>query len=91
MATVAPSTSTAFGVGVLATGWHRPSDSVAAYLVCVIMFCLATAALLRWTGAGDEEMGTVEERLTPAADGRLEWDLLGPSTRRGPWRWFRSG
>ena len=65
-AVVAVVTSTAFGVGVLATGWHRPSDSVAASLVCVIMFCLATAALLKWRGAGDDTMGTVEERLTPA-------------------------
>jgi membrane-associated phospholipid phosphatase len=66
-AVIAVVTSTAFGVGVLATGWHRPSDSVGAYLVCVIMFCLSTAALLKWRGAGEEEMGTVEERLTPAA------------------------
>lgn len=52
-----------FGIGVLATGWHRPSDTVGAYLVCVAWFGLGTAVLLSWRGAGDEEMGQVEARL----------------------------
>ena len=52
-----------FGIGVLATGWHRPSDTVGAYLICVAWFGLGTAVLLSWRGAGDEEMGQVEARL----------------------------
>ena len=59
-----------FGVGVLATGWHRPSDTFAAYLVCTTWFSVATALLLRWRGPGkiDHALGKVEERLTtPAA------------------------
>ena len=55
--------SMVFGVGVLATGWHRPSDTVGAYLVCVVCFGLGTALLLAWRGSGNDEMGQVEARL----------------------------
>ena len=61
--------SMVFGVGVLATGWHRPSDTIAAYFVCVVVFGLATAGLLRWRGGGDVDqraMGKIEEKLSPA-------------------------
>jgi hypothetical protein len=59
--------SMTFGIGVLATGWHRPSDTVGAFLVCVIWFGLGTAALLRWRGSGDVEMGGIEARLDTRA------------------------
>jgi membrane-associated phospholipid phosphatase len=58
-----------FGTGVVATGWHRPSDVIAAYLVCACVFSLATLLLITWRGTGDpttRAYGAVEERLTPA-------------------------
>ena len=59
--------SMTFGIGVLATGWHRPSDTVGAVLVCVIWFGLGTAVLLRWRGSGEDEMGAIEARLDSRA------------------------
>ncbi len=56
-----------FGVGVIATGWHRPSDVVAAYGVSAMWFGLGTALLITWRGSGNVEMGSAEERL----DGRI--------------------
>jgi membrane-associated phospholipid phosphatase len=56
-----------FGIGVLVTGWHRPSDTVGAYLVCAAWFALATAMLIRRSGAGrpgSATFGEVEERLS---------------------------
>lgn len=67
-AAVAIVVSMVFGVGVLATGWHRPSDTVGSYLVCVVVFGLVTLALLAWRGGGDEaqrSMGAIEEKLSP--------------------------
>ncbi len=60
--------STTFGIGVLATGWHRPSDTIGAYLVCVAAFSAVTAILMR-VAATDvrDEMGGLEERLDPRA------------------------
>jgi len=55
--------SMTFGVGVLATGWHRPSDTMGAVLVCVIWFGLGTALLGQWREPGDDEMGAIEVRL----------------------------
>ena len=53
-----------FGLGVLATGWHRPSDVLAAFLVCAAWFGVVTAVLLRWRGGGDPGGAhTVEDRL----------------------------
>ena len=60
--------SLTFGIGVLATGWHRPSDVIAAYLVCTAVFAAITALLLHKTGAGDvgaAQFGEIEDRLTP--------------------------
>lgn len=59
--------SMVFGVGVLASGWHRPSDTFGAYLVCVVWFGLGTAFLLSWRGSGREEMSVVEARLNTGA------------------------
>ena len=44
-AVVAALVSTAFGTAVLSSGWHRPSDTIGAYLVTLAWFS-ATAALL---------------------------------------------
>jgi hypothetical protein len=57
-----------FGAGVVATGWHRPSDVLAAYLVCTGGFATATLSLIRWRGSGDDAtraFGEIEEQLTP--------------------------
>lgn len=61
---VALALSATFGIGVLATGWHRPSDTVGAYLVCIAVFATTTALLMR-TSAADvsDDMGQLEERL----------------------------
>jgi membrane-associated phospholipid phosphatase len=60
--------STVFGVGVLATGWHRPSDTIGAYLVCIAVFALVTAVLMRISACDvRDDMGHVEERLDPRA------------------------
>jgi membrane-associated phospholipid phosphatase len=61
---VAVSMSTLFGVGVLATGWHRPSDTLAAYMVCCGVFALVTVVLLGWNAGTPSEFGDVEERLS---------------------------
>lgn len=62
--------SVLFGVGVLATGWHRPSDVFAAVLVSASWFAMVTATLLRLRGGGDPECmltGEVEDRLDTGA------------------------
>ena len=38
----------AFGVAVVAAGWHRPSDAAGAYLVCLAVAALAAIAIRRW-------------------------------------------
>jgi membrane-associated phospholipid phosphatase len=69
--TAAATIAVGFGIGVLATGWHRPSDTVGSYLVCATWFSLATALLIRWRGAGrpgSATFGEVEEHIsTPVA------------------------
>jgi hypothetical protein len=42
---VAALTSTAFGTAVLSSGWHRPSDTIGAYLVSLVWFAAAAAAV----------------------------------------------
>jgi membrane-associated phospholipid phosphatase len=70
--------ATAFGTAVLTSGWHRPSDTFAAYLVCLAWYCVTMAVLVAWRGQGDlDELGrdTVEEaadvRMTALAGGLL--------------------
>lgn len=68
-ALLAMSLALAFGTGVVATGWHRPSDVIGAFLVCTAVFATATFVLLRWRGTGDEAtrfFGEVESQLTPS-------------------------
>ena len=69
-----------FGVGVLATGWHRPSDTIGASLVCVVWFALGTALLVKWRGTGDDEMGGVEARLDLRAAAVAGLFVLGFAT-----------
>lgn len=38
----------AFGVAVVAAGWHRPSDAAGAYFVCLAVAALAAVAARRW-------------------------------------------
>jgi membrane-associated phospholipid phosphatase len=45
---IAAVTSTAFGTAVLASGWHRPSDVIGAYLVALAWFAATSAAAERW-------------------------------------------
>ena len=44
---VAVAGSMLFGIGVLATGWHRPSDTLGAYLVCLSVFSLVVGLMSR--------------------------------------------
>ncbi len=37
-----------FGIAVVAAGWHRPSDAVGAYLVCIAAGAVAAIAIRRW-------------------------------------------
>lgn len=53
-----------FGIGVLATGWHRPSDTLAAYLLCTAVFAAFTMLLLFWNAGTPTEYGDVEEHLS---------------------------
>src|SRR5690606_23894660 len=69
-ALVAVAFALAFGTGVVATGWHRPSDAIGAFMLCAGVFATATIVLLRWRGSGDpttRRFGEVEERLAPSA------------------------
>jgi hypothetical protein len=38
----------AFGIAVVAAGWHRASDAVGAYLVCLAVGAAAAVAIRRW-------------------------------------------
>lgn len=60
---VAVAFASLFGVGVLATGWHRPSDSIGAALVCTAVFCAVTAMLIAWRGSGEVTVEGVERWL----------------------------
>ncbi len=44
-AVVAALVSTAFGTAVLSSGWHRPSDTIGAYLVTIAWFSATSAVL----------------------------------------------
>ena len=45
----------AFGIAVVAAGWHRPSDAVGAYLVCLAVGALAAVAIRLWPDAQERE------------------------------------
>jgi membrane-associated phospholipid phosphatase len=63
-AIIAVVVATLFGTGVLTSGWHRPSDSLAAYLVSLAWFSAGAAVLVAWRGPG-----------RPAEDDELESHL----------------
>ena len=52
----------AFGVAVVAASWHRPSDAIGAYLVCIAIGALA-AALIE---AYPDERARADRRARPA-------------------------
>lgn len=65
----------AFGVAVVAAGWHRPSDAVGAYLVCVCTGALAAAVINRHPDAEPRER--FRERFRgPISIGATEMALL---------------
>jgi membrane-associated phospholipid phosphatase len=60
----------AVGTGVLASGWHRPSDSLGAFLVTFTWFCVMTAVLVGWRGTGagpDDEASPLAVGVTAVA------------------------
>lgn len=69
-AVVAAVITAAFGTGVLASGWHRPSDTLGAYAVGLAWFAAAIAAVTirRARRVRHDDPGTpgdLEGRLTP--------------------------
>jgi hypothetical protein len=44
----------AFGIAVVAAGWHRPSDAIGAYLVCLSVGALAAVAIRFWPDPAEE-------------------------------------
>ncbi len=82
------------GAAVLATGGHRPSDSIGAYLAGVVWFASCTAAVA-WVERGDHTATDDGEpkrwRWLVAAAlvafvvllGALAWSLRGPGERGG--------
>lgn len=60
--------SAAFGTAVLASGWHRPSDSIGAALVALAWFAGVTAVLTarRARVPRDDEQAAIDERSSPA-------------------------
>lgn len=49
-----------FGTAVVAAGWHRPSDAIGAFLVCLVWSSVVAAVLV----------GPAPKRVRPAALGR---------------------
>ena len=54
--------ATAVGTGVLASGWHRPSDSLGAFAVALTWFTVVSAGLVAWrgTGSGHDDLEEVD-------------------------------
>lgn len=70
----------AFGTGVLTTGWHRPSDALGAFLVCLAWFSAVSAVLIAWRGRGDPgrlQRDAIEERANPVVTIVVSVLLLG--------------
>ncbi len=65
----------AFGVAVVAAGWHRPSDAAGAYLVCLAIAALAAIAVRHWPDRDPAARGS--ERIPgPLRIGATELALL---------------
>jgi hypothetical protein len=45
----------AFGVAVIAAGWHRPSDAIGAYLVCLAVGAVAAVVIRLWPDRSQAE------------------------------------
>lgn len=63
--------ATAFGTAVLASGWHRPSDSIGAYGVALVWFCLGNAVLVTTDPAHLGAPGTASVNDRPPSRGLL--------------------
>lgn len=69
-----------FGTAVLTSGWHRPSDTVAAFLISLAWYCGLMAVLVAWRGRGDPERrrgDVIEERASPAVTALAGLLLVG--------------
>ena len=69
-----------FGTAVLTSGWHRPSDTVAAFLVSLAWYCGLMAVLVARRGRGDPERlrgDAIEERASPAVTALVGALLVG--------------
>lgn len=66
----------AFGVAVVAAGWHRPSDAAGAYFVCLAVAAVAAIAIRRWPDLEPRRRGA--ERIPgPIRIGSSELALIG--------------
>ena len=68
--------STAFGTAVLATGWHRPSDTFGAYGVAMTWFAAGHALLLWSDHAHPYRHGMAAEQDRPPSRGLLVLAVL---------------
>ncbi len=72
----------AFGVAVVAVEWHRPSDAVGAYFVCLAVASLAAIAIRRWPDRDPRARGS--ERIPgPISIGSTELALFGMGAALG--------
>jgi hypothetical protein len=69
----------AFGIAVVAAGWHRPSDAIGAYFVCLAVGALGAIAIRRWPDrAGHRRRREIVRG--PIRIGATELALLGLAT-----------
>ncbi|MCB0864352.1 MAG: phosphatase PAP2 family protein [Solirubrobacterales bacterium] len=72
----------AFGVAVIAAEWHRPSDAVGAYFVCLAIAAVAAIAIRRWPDRDPRARG--RERIPrPVSIGSTELALFGMGAALG--------
>ena len=55
-----------FGISVIVSGWHRPSDALGAFLLALAWASASSAALVVWRGPGPERASPAEERSRQA-------------------------
>lgn len=65
--------ATAFGTAVLASGWHRPSDSLGAYAVAFTWFAAGHAVMLWLDHHRPYRFGVASEREGPMSRPLLVW------------------
>lgn len=66
----------AFGIAVVAAGWHRPSDAIGAYFVCLAAGALGAVAIRLWPDRVPEQRRREIVR-GPVRIGATELALLG--------------